>query len=87
MITPAHDAGVIFCSQPALNKTMARPRVKIEIDISAPPPFDVNMADGQIVANQPWVRATEILILAQARLAAQRQEAATLSSGREDTAA
>ena len=66
---------------------MARPRTKIEIDLSDPPPFDVDVADGQIVANQAWVRATEILILAQARLAAQQQDAAALSSEQEDKAA
>ena len=65
---------------------MARPRTKIEIDLIDPPPFDTDITDGQIVANQAWVRATEILILAQARLAAQ-QDAAALSSDQGDKAA
>ncbi len=87
MITPAHRAGVIFCPQPAPRaETMARPRLKIEIDIVDPPPFSADAADGQIVANQAWVRATEILLLAQSRLAAQQQDAA-LSSEQEDKAA
>lgn len=54
---------------------MARPRRTIQVELADPPTFDAEFADGTLAANQKWVRATEILLLAQARLAARQQEA------------
>lgn len=53
---------------------MARPRRTIYAELVDSPVFNAEAADGQVSANQKWVRATEILLLAQARLAARQQE-------------
>ena len=53
---------------------MARPRTTIYADLVDPPIFDAEVADSQVTANQKWVRATEILLLAQTRLAARQQD-------------
>lgn len=47
---------------------MARPRRTIHVDLADPPPFK-GTVDDQVTAEMVWVRATEILLVAQARLA------------------
>lgn len=52
---------------------MARPRRTIHVDLADPPPFD-GMVDDQVMAEMVWVRATELLLIAQARLAERTPE-------------
>ncbi len=48
--------------------TMARPRSTITADLASAPSFSADEGDGSLVAGIAWVRATEILLLAQCRL-------------------
>ena len=43
------------------------------MDLADPPPFD-GMVDDQVMAEMAWVRATELLLIAQARLAERTPE-------------